>query len=59
MDLQKVYLIYQGSEQELKKQIHAFFDGVFELGPETTKVVRYAKIGVEETQTLAALAALF
>ena len=59
MDLQKVYLIYQGSEQELKKQIHAFFDGVFELGPETTKVVRYAKIGVEETQTIAALAALF
>jgi multimeric flavodoxin WrbA len=57
--LHKVYLVYEGSEAELKKEIQAYFEGVFELAPETTKVVRYDKINAEEIQKIAALATLF
>jgi hypothetical protein len=58
-DLHKVYLVYEGSESDLKKQIQAYFEGVFELAPETTKVVRYDKINAEEIQAIAGLAPLF
>jgi hypothetical protein len=58
-DLHKIYLVYQGDEKTLKEQIQVYFEGVFELGPETTKVVRYDKINAEEIAKIAALAKLF
>jgi len=58
-DLHKIYLVYQGDEKTLTEQIQSYFEGVFELGPKTTKVVRYDKIDAEEIQKIASLAKLF
>ena len=41
--LQKVILVYLGSEKELQKQIQPYFAGILELAPETAKIVRYEK----------------
>ena len=57
--LHKVYLVYEGSEADLKKEIQIYFEGVFELAPEMTKVVRYDKINAEEIRNIAAFAPLF
>ena len=57
--LHKVYLVYEGGEADLKKEIQAYFEGVFELAPEATKVVRYDKINAEKIQEIAAFALLF
>jgi multimeric flavodoxin WrbA len=57
--LHKTFLVYEGSEADLKKEIQIYFEGVFELAPEMTKVVRYEKIKAEEIQKIAAFAPLF
>jgi multimeric flavodoxin WrbA len=54
-DLHKAYLVYLGSEAELKKQIEAFFEGIFELEPETSKVIRYEKITEKDLDDLGTL----
>jgi hypothetical protein len=59
LDLHKVYLVYEGTEKDLQNEIHPLFEGVFALGPETTKVVRYDKITKKEIAALERLGAEF
>lgn len=41
--LEKIILVYLGSEKELQKQIQRYFAGILELAPDSTKVLRYEK----------------
>jgi hypothetical protein len=42
--LHKAYLVYLGTEKELQNEIRPYFEGVFALSPESTKVFRYEAI---------------
>jgi multimeric flavodoxin WrbA len=55
LKLHKAYLVYLGSEKELQNEIRPYFEGVFALSPESTKVIRYEKA---EGKALAELVSL-
>jgi hypothetical protein len=56
LDLHKAYLVYLGSEKKLQKEIRPYFEGVFALSPESTKVLRYEAIDERALAELSALA---
>jgi hypothetical protein len=56
LHLHKAYLVYLGNEEELQSQIRPYFEGVFALSPDSTKVIRYPEFDEKSLAELVSLA---